>query len=1092
MKKCSLEQAIVLSLVVTSLGGSSALAAGPIYETAAGEHNYEAANSDTLQATAFGGYGPEGAMYGVADAAIAGKGSGVKLNLNNGVTVNLDSTDNAGSNDAHGIGAYDGSTITVNGGGVTINNAASHTQYDNHGVVAGQDSKITINADTANITLSNGHHNSGLRVYKNGSITVTSPLTMNITAGTTGGAGSAMGITVNTHQGVPADVGSIETGAVTMTLTGSNIYGSQAIGVAVAGGGSYKATGNLDITATGTTDSGRFAGIQNTGGGNVTVEDVKIIAKTTGSGEAYGVLNTGTGSYTGKNLDITAASNGAMVMGISNICLNTDGAAKIDTGDIIMDLQGAGSEVYGILNGNHLSGADDAVAFKSGAISIIANNTNGNLISIANKAGSTFVADGDITIEGSGKGYVVGIENQTGNVIGMENVNIKLRQITGSGKIIGISTPYAALQSKNATIVLENQAGTGATTGIDVGGNTANIDEDLFVDIEGNAATDTKGVNGNTNVIGNAVIIINSGKNITGIAGTADIGGNLHMQLTDSLGDSTGINGKADIDGNATIVMTGSGSVIGINGQATIGEGGLDMNLSGTGGSLVTGIATGDAAKEVKVDGNVMIDIHDSQAGSRIAGVTATTNDATKITIGGLQNYISVEGASEFVEGLFAGVDLAANSVTDIKVKNTVASAWQTHGIYDRDSKGVKLGANAVLNIDVDTRGVEDSGAAGWSEGTFGLLVNGTQEQNVLEAGSKLNITVQGNAATEAGMLGAVGIAGSLQAAGDVNVNVKSEGGIGLRVTAANDTIDYTGDVVVTTNHGIAIGGVGYNNGASSLTIDPVSGKKVQLTGDIKQFTTYGAAGKLNLDVSFKTADSFFTGASVYASTANDDRTTNLLFDNASRWNMTGDSVATALTNQNNATVDMTKGAAKLNVSKYTGTGGNLIMDTDLASETDGDKINIGTTTAVGTTYVQVWDASLKTHNIVTGVKNLLLITDNSSEKAAIFTGKKLNMGGLWDMTPTIKNGLEALDANGNSVGTANQWYLTKVKKQVNNDTSVLLQAGDNAYALWRNTNDTLRKRLGDLRYRTDKTAGDGIWARYTGGKFGGSGLDSS
>ena len=92
----------------------------------------------------------------------------------------------------------------------------------------------------------------------------------------------------------------------------------------------------------------------------------------------------------------------------------------------------------------------------------------------------------------------------------------------------------------------------------------------------------------------------------------------------------------------------------------------------------------------------------------------------------------------------------------------------------------------------------------------------------------------------------------------------------------------------------------------------------------------------------------------------------------------------------------------------------------------------------------------------------------------------------------TIENGLAVTDADGNVIGTADQWYLTKIAKAVNNDSQVLLDAADNSYALWRNTNDSLRKRLGELRFRTNETDGDGIWARYTGGKFGGSGLTAA
>ena len=239
------------------------------------------------------------------------------------------------------------------------------------------------------------------------------------------------------------------------------------------------------------------------------------------------------------------------------------------------------------------------------------------------------------------------------------------------------------------------------------------------------------------------------------------------------------------------------------------------------------------------------------------------------------------------------------------------------------------------------------------------------------------------------------------------------------------------------------------------------------------------------IDISLKTADSFLTGASIGANGA--DRITNLSFDNASTWNMAGDSVVNALINNNNAVIDLTQGADTLNVTDYSGTGGKFVMDTDLASETNGDKIAITGATA-GITYVQVKDSSLLSGIEVTGNKSLLLITD-TSEKAT-FTGKHLNAGGIWDVTPTIENGADVTKADG-STGSKKEWYLTKIEKVINNDTGVLLSTMDNSYALWRNTNDSLRKRLGDLRFRDNTVDGDGIWARYSGGKFAGSGFDS-
>lgn len=164
-------------------------------------------------------------------------------------------------------------------------------------------------------------------------------------------------------------------------------------------------------------------------------------------------------------------------------------------------------------------------------------------------------------------------------------------------------------------------------------------------------------------------------------------------------------------------------------------------------------------------------------------------------------------------------------------------------------------------------------------------------------------------------------------------------------------------------------------------------------------------------------------------------------------------------------------------------------MDTDLASETNGDEIYI-TSANAGKSYIQVKDASLLSGTAVTEHKNLLLVTVASG--TATFEGKNLNSGGLWTLTPKIENGANVTDSLGNVIGNSRQWYLTHVLKAINNDTKVLLEGSDNSYALWRNTNDTLRKRLGDLHYRTNEIDGDGIWARYTGGKFGGSGFDSS
>lgn len=178
----------------------------------------------------------------------------------------------------------------------------------------------------------------------------------------------------------------------------------------------------------------------------------------------------------------------------------------------------------------------------------------------------------------------------------------------------------------------------------------------------------------------------------------------------------------------------------------------------------------------------------------------------------------------------------------------------------------------------------------------------------------------------------------------------------------------------------------------------------------------------------------------------------------------------------------------ELTIENLDKAGGTFIMDTDLNNE-ESDKITIKEAANVGTSYIQVNDTSLL-NGTVTDRKNLLLVKDNSGKLT--FEGKDLNNGGIWTFTPEIENGLNVKDNAGNVIGSKEEWYLTHIDRSVNNDTQVLLDGSDSSYAMWRNTNDTLRKHLGDLHYRTNKKGVEGIWAHYTGGKFAGSGFDSS
>ena len=222
-----------------------------------------------------------------------------------------------------------------------------------------------------------------------------------------------------------------------------------------------------------------------------------------------------------------------------------------------------------------------------------------------------------------------------------------------------------------------------------------------------------------------------------------------------------------------------------------------------------------------------------------------------------------------------------------------------------------------------------------------------------------------------------------------------------------------------------------------------------------------------------------------------DGGTTNVAVTDDARWNMTGDSRVTSLDLENGGIVNLKANSAyqTLTADTFQGQGGSFLLKTDLASQTDGDKVAITSAEPGSSATVQVSDASLTDGKEVTGVKNLLLITDIS--KNATFTGKSLDKGGLWDVTPTIQRGDTVKDAAGNVVGDDTQWYLTKVEKKVNHDTVPLIANVDNSYALYRDSLDTLRQRMGDLRLRAKKSEVSGLWARNRYGSYAGDGLEN-
>ena len=196
-----------------------------------------------------------------------------------------------------------------------------------------------------------------------------------------------------------------------------------------------------------------------------------------------------------------------------------------------------------------------------------------------------------------------------------------------------------------------------------------------------------------------------------------------------------------------------------------------------------------------------------------------------------------------------------------------------------------------------------------------------------------------------------------------------------------------------------------------------------------------------------------------------------MLFGSAAAYSITS-------LNFNGGTVDLTENASTgyqtLTLENYSGSGGTFKLDADFAIGSADSVVINSATNAAG--YIQVNGANIDA-SAVSETNPLLLVTVSNGN--ATFTGKSLNGGGLYEYNPEI--------AEGDEIGkTPNSYYLTGLTKNVNNDALALLDGIDNSYAMWRNTNDTLRKRLGEIHTLPSNDGADGVWARYIGGKFDG------
>lgn len=811
-----------------------------------------------------------------------------------------------------------------------------------------------------------------------------------------------------------------------------------------------------DITANGYTAAGIYTHEE----GAVTTlgDSASVSARADHDLPAYGVWadNSGT-NILGKGSTITSSATGKS--NSAALFASNGGANQVGNGAQIKAETETGF-AYGVETdqGTNKLGENINIYSHSSKFSAYGMSTSGT-------QGITTVSDGLVIQTIADSGQARGIFNgQEGTTTIGNQASITATGSAGSGYGIDISGGKVKM-GDNATIQVKGSSGgTGISIGQETGSSVAGTGKNTSITVESNDMS---------------VGILNDGGTMTASDNfSAHVSGAI-----DSYGVVTADGGNTTIESSAKISVegkkqdeTGSIAVYTLGGNTAIGD-----------NSTITAAVTEGTAYGVNsTNGRTTLGNHASvyASGNTAYGVasqestTEGTDDLGKtiqVSVSGV-NQIGAEAQIKAIStngnayGVYSDNNLANNigknqigAGAQIQAASTTGDAY---GVYAAKSGANQIDAGAKIQ------------ATSTSGNAYGVYADSLVRNQWNQIGENATVSVS----TESGM--AVGIyAASGESRNDVGNGVKitANGNQGIGVYAGSAVVNFLGAARISgENYSL------YSSDIDALINLSAAGTKI-ISGDMYSEATG------TIDVVMDTEDSIFTGASIIATAGWLDGVTDIAMSNGARWNMTGDSSVTNLTVNSGAVVNMTANTdyQTLAVNNFNGNNGIFLMKSDLETQAadQSDKVAITAAEAGSSGKIQVSDASFARGTEVTGTRHQLLVTDASEN--AVFTGEKLDTGGLWDVTPTIENGLNVYDEAGNVIGTKDEWYLTKLTKKVNDDTRPLLFSGDSTYAMYRRSIDTLRQRRGNLRQRGKTDDDSGIWVRSRGGQMEGDGWDS-
>lgn len=481
-------------------------------------------------------------------------------------------------------------------------------------------------------------------------------------------------------------------------------------------------------------------------------------------------------------------------------------------------------------------------------------------------------------------------------------------------------------------------------------------------------------------------------------------------------------------------------------------------------GETVINIENGGLLNVTRTGSWSIIDIHNG------SDYTGENDPASTITINGNLNLVQTvkdRNDSRIINLLKGNTLLTINGDVTTSFESsggTKSKAWfETLRNYD-GAANLNGNINLAMNINDNTDNIiQVNGVLTYGDAVTNI---GTSNKNIINI-NKLSVSGNNNFQSVIGINSIEGITNLNSAVSIANISSENSGGdIELIAIQAGEkgVVNVNGDLYINGLSAVSINGttyvaalVSYEGGIINVNENGDQEHIIQIVGDIDaDDASTGTA--INLKLTNK--ESFLQGAA-----NSGDGNINMTLSNNAVWKILNRALV------GNENYDANK--KNSSVSNLSGNGGIIQMDID-ASSGDANRLYINGVHK-GIHYIQLNN----TGSDISGAEGTILVSvqDEQGEFKAGDTEGNLywNTYELSEKTENVTDGYSS------------EWYLKKVEKvdvEEKKTTSVDTILSSNAliYHTWRNENDTMLKRLGDL--HLNKNSDSGSWVRIHSSKI--------